>query len=220
MAEEKPKGYLVITVIEAAGKNKDEQYVWDTVDFEGYVKIELRGGSRNVKVATKKGPVAGTAILWNESLTLDVLEGANELRVMLCRDKMVQSSSGQKRGTSVIAACGIFVSDILDAVPIDKYFELFKPSAGGEGGFIRLGLDFTTDPNALPRMRGLQNGLPAAGGAGAAGSRKRKGRGLLWKIPLVLLSLGLAAAGGYYGYKQYEEHKDKKGKDSKPAAKK
>jgi len=38
MAEEKPKGYLVITVIEAAGKNKDEQYVWDTVDFEGYVK--------------------------------------------------------------------------------------------------------------------------------------------------------------------------------------
>jgi len=46
------------------------------------------------------------------------------------------------------------VSDILDAVPIDKYFELFKPSAGGEGGFIRLGLDFTTDPNALPRMRG------------------------------------------------------------------
>jgi hypothetical protein len=38
MAEEKPKGYLVITVIEAAGKNKDELYVWDTVDFEGYVK--------------------------------------------------------------------------------------------------------------------------------------------------------------------------------------
>jgi hypothetical protein len=36
----------------------------------------------------------------------DVLDGANELRVMLCRDKMVQSSSGQKRGTSVIAACG------------------------------------------------------------------------------------------------------------------
>jgi hypothetical protein len=38
MAEEKPKGYLVITVIEAAGKNKDELYVWDTAEFEGYVK--------------------------------------------------------------------------------------------------------------------------------------------------------------------------------------
>lgn len=54
----------------------------------------------------------------------------------------------------VSCGAGIFVSDILDAVPIDKYFELFKPSAGGEGGFIRLGLDFTTDPNALPRLRG------------------------------------------------------------------
>lgn len=39
-------------------------------------------------------------------------------------------------------------------------------------------------------------------------------RGLLWKIPVVLLSLGLAAAGGYWGYQQYEEHKDKKDKDS------
>lgn len=32
--------------------------------------VELRGGSRNVKVATKKAKVAGTAILWNESMTL------------------------------------------------------------------------------------------------------------------------------------------------------
>lgn len=46
------------------------------------------------------------------------------------------------------------MSDILDAVPIDKYFELFKPSAGGEGGFIRLGLDFVTDLSDLPRHRG------------------------------------------------------------------
>lgn len=46
------------------------------------------------------------------------------------------------------------MSDILDAVPIDKYFELFKPSAGGEGGFIRLGLDYVKDPNDLPRTRG------------------------------------------------------------------
>jgi hypothetical protein len=49
MAEEKPKGYLVITVIEAAGKNKDELYVWDTAEFEGYVKSEL--GSDQVLMA-------------------------------------------------------------------------------------------------------------------------------------------------------------------------
>eukprot|EP00879_Flechtneria_rotunda_P008851 GHRR01009271.1.p1 GENE.GHRR01009271.1~~GHRR01009271.1.p1 ORF type:complete len:112 (+),score=13.66 GHRR01009271.1:199-534(+) len=101
-------GYLMITAIEASGKNKDENYVWDSSDFEGYVKVELRGGARNVKVATKKASVAGTAILWNETMTLEVLEGANELRVMLCRDKMVPSGSGMKRGTSVIAACGVY----------------------------------------------------------------------------------------------------------------
>lgn len=37
-------------------------------------------------------------------------------------------------------------------------------------------------------------------------------RGLLWKIPVTLLSLGLAAAGGYFGYKQYEEYRDKQDK--------
>lgn len=38
VVEEKPKGYLVITVIEASGKNKNELYVWDAAEFEGYVK--------------------------------------------------------------------------------------------------------------------------------------------------------------------------------------
>lgn len=48
MAEETPRGYLVITAIEASGRNKDELYVWDTADFEGYVKSawtrQLRSG--------------------------------------------------------------------------------------------------------------------------------------------------------------------------------
>lgn len=37
------------------------------------------------------------------------------------------------------------MNDILDAVPIDKYFELFKPGQGGEGGFIRISMDFVKD---------------------------------------------------------------------------
>ena len=36
------------------------------------------------------------------------------------------------------------MEDILDAVPIDKYFELFKPGAGGEGGFIRVAMNYDT----------------------------------------------------------------------------
>jgi len=39
---------------------------------------------------------------------------------------------------------GIFVDDILDAVPIDKYFELFKPGTGSEGGFIRVAMNYDT----------------------------------------------------------------------------
>jgi hypothetical protein len=37
------------------------------------------------------------------------------------------------------------VDDILEAVPIDKYFELFKPKNGGEGGFIRVAMNFSTE---------------------------------------------------------------------------
>ena len=57
----------------------------------------------------------------------------------------------------LVALCaGIFVNDILDAVPIDKYFELFKPGAGGEGGFIRIGMNF---------VKSLKDRRPAAGTA-------------------------------------------------------
>jgi hypothetical protein len=36
----------------------------------------------------------------------EVLDNANELRVMLCKDKVMQTSNGMKKGTTVIAACG------------------------------------------------------------------------------------------------------------------
>lgn len=32
------RGYLVITVLEATGKNKDENFTWDSNNFEGFVK--------------------------------------------------------------------------------------------------------------------------------------------------------------------------------------
>lgn len=41
------------------------------------------------------------------------------------------------------------MTDILDAVPIDKYFELFKPNAGGEGGQMRIGMKYVTDPRQI-----------------------------------------------------------------------
>ena len=53
-------------------------------------------------------------------------------------------------------AAGIFVNDILDAVPIDKYFELFKPGAGGEGGYIRISINFVKDLKDLDKSTGAR----------------------------------------------------------------
>lgn len=37
-------------------------------------------------------------------------------------------------GTSIVAACGIYMRDILDAVPIDKYFEVRGGVTDPDGG--------------------------------------------------------------------------------------
>lgn len=103
------------------------------------------------------------------------------------------------------------MSDILDAVPIDKYFSLFRPGAGGDGGFIRLSLDFGPEP---PKYGGYENG----GG-------RRRGKG--WLLPLLLL-VAAGVAGGVAGKRWYDERQEKggsggkgaKGGSGKPAAKK
>lgn len=160
-----------------------------------------------MKVATKKAPVAASGLLWNEDLTLEVLDNASELRIMLCRDKLVPlPGGGTRRSTHVVAACGIYVADILDAVPIDKYFELFKPAAGGEGGFIRLALDFAKDPAQLPQRRD-------ALGRGRGGGKK----GGLLKL---LLGLALLAGAGVAGYLALDKSKQGGAGGSKQPAKK
>ncbi|KDD76519.1 hypothetical protein H632_c196p0, partial [Helicosporidium sp. ATCC 50920] len=37
---------------------------------------------------------------------------------------------------------GIYVRELVEAVPLDKYFELYKPGTGAEGGFIRVSVNF------------------------------------------------------------------------------
>jgi len=96
--------------------------------------------------------VKGTSLTWGEDLKLEVLDGATELRIMLCREKM--SATENKKSVVVLSACGIYVNDIIDACPIDKYFELFKPTQGGEGGFIRVKLYFSETGDFPEKLKG------------------------------------------------------------------
>lgn len=77
------------------------------------------------------------------------------------------------------------MTDILDAVPIDKYFELFKPNAGGEGGYIRIrcavpgGLGHSSKPSifrAWPVERLLRMGMSMVEGACMCGKTGVWGR--------------------------------------------
>ncbi|XP_075265763.1 uncharacterized protein LOC142358194 [Convolutriloba macropyga] len=142
MGDEAVKGYMIVNVEEAKPKNKQGEVMWDGEEFEAFVKVEIRGGPQKVKLATSPRLYKnGGSLHWNQELILEVLEGANELRLILCRKSKPTPSV-----SPVIAACGIYMSDILDAVPIDKYFELFKPGLGGEGGQIRVSMNYSPGP--------------------------------------------------------------------------
>lgn len=167
------RGYLTVTVAEASGVSKDDNIVWEDHFQEGFVKVEVRGGPRNIKVQSTQKRVISNMLTWDEKLQLEVLEGSKELRIVLCRDKR----SGTQHRTSVVAACGIFVDDILDAVPIDKYFEMFKPGAAGEGGFIRVAMAF--DKNKEGRHNPIEevNDEPLAPTESGEGNEARPGIG-------------------------------------------
>lgn len=196
---EKIQGYLVVKVLEAADHNSDDVKVWDPNFTHGFVKIEIRGGARTVKKQTSNQKIKDGTINWEEQLALECLDGASELRILLCREK----KNGDKQGTSIVAACGIYMKEILEAVPIDKYFELFKPGHGAEGGFIRVSVNYL-NPEQV-RNGGLH---------GIEGGRRRKGG-----FPFIPLFLLAAAGGGAYYYKtQIKDKEDKKkiqGKEEK-----
>eukprot|EP00892_Ulva_mutabilis_P003892 jgi/Ulvmu1/1875/UM012_0032.1 len=138
---------LEVMLDEATGVDDDSNLLWDADFTEGFMKVELRGpdGSKPVKLSSKTATVTKDhKLIWHEPLHFDLFEGAAELRMLLCRD---QTANG-KRTVHVVTACGIFVQHILDAAPIDKYFEMFKPGSGSEGGFVRLKMRLLSGPDA------------------------------------------------------------------------
>lgn len=152
------RGELTLTVLEANGQRQDGQQLWDPNFVNGFVKVEIRGGARTVKAQTTQKRVNNFTLLWEEDLKLNVLDEARELRLMLCRER--RSTNSGRTSAAVTAACGIYVSEILDNVPIDKYFELFKPSSGSEGGTIHIKVEFADARGNSPQ----ENGHLALGG--------------------------------------------------------
>lgn len=137
----RPKKYLYLTVHEASGLLRDKEVLWEPSFTEGFVRVEVKGEGKVSKANTLNQRVEDCTITWEQELRLEVSDASQELRIMLCKERA--RSKDDRKSAQVIAACGIFVSDILEAVPIDKYFELFKPVADancGLGGFVRIAM--------------------------------------------------------------------------------
>jgi len=223
-----PRGFLVVTVHEATGKNKDEVVVWDPSFVEGFVKGEGRGrgGGRwrpfffilvlgrpddnpsppppsrdpwrrpprqgHLRLPPRhrhergvgRGPHPPRARrrVGAAAHALPREEGrrpGGDLRRGRVRHLRVRhpgrgerKEGGGGRGVSGWSARAPTPTSFPNPsplpssspqVPIDKFFELFKPGAGGEGGFIRVGVAFYPDARALERRAGAprrKGGLP------------------------------------------------------------
>lgn len=59
-------------------------------------------------------------------------------------------------------AAGIYVRELLEAVPLDKYFELYKPGTGADGGFIRVSVNFLQADQLPAGVRGSMQGASSS----------------------------------------------------------
>lgn len=183
----------MVKVLEAAGQNGDDEQVWDDSVRDVFVKIEIRGSkTRAVKKQTSVSKVVGGVVTWEEQLALEHYEGSGELRILLCQPK--PKKQGEKASSIVLAACGIYMKDILEAVPIDKYFELFKPGEGADGGFIRISMNYLRPDQVRNPEKLLQGGS----------STKKSGL-----IPKLILG-AVVVAGGAFAFQLIQDAKNKK----------
>eukprot|EP00854_Cymbomonas_tetramitiformis_P012287 gene12287-14513_t len=148
-----PGGVLQVKVLTASGK-VDGASVWEKSDFEAYVKVEMRGTDETSKARTTAVKNADGHLLFNEVLNLSVPAGAEEVRLKICKERKTIFGVG---GNSVMANAGIYLRDLLRFVPIEKQFNLFKPSDKNEGGSVRLYFDLVKNgsgagPTAAPAV--------------------------------------------------------------------
>ncbi|KAK2076045.1 hypothetical protein QBZ16_001381 [Prototheca wickerhamii] len=91
---------------------------------------------------------------------------------------------------------GIYIRDLLDAVPVDKYFELFQPSSGLDGGFIRVSVNYLSPEQVGSSDQGAVDTLTPekASQTPRAKAEKKAGRRPPWlRIGLLVAAAALAA---------------------------
>ena len=121
--------------------------------------------------------------VFNAAIDLEVKDGSEELRLLVCKKK-----PGAANVAQVVAAAGIFVKDIMKMGSISKDFDLYKPGGDGNlGGKISLDMKFT------PTEEAPESG--AAAPPPAAKPQSGSARAGTGSAPLLAM-LALAAAAG------------------------
>lgn len=90
------------------------------------------------KAQTRSYPSVGGAIVWNETFEFEGVTGDEELCLHLCNRK-----KKDKKAYRRIAACGLYLKDILGArLPLRNRFQMFTPKKGQEAGELGLHLSW------------------------------------------------------------------------------
>ena len=107
--------------------------------------VELKGQAGSVqKVNSSTSRVRDGVAVFNAAIDLEVKDGSEELRLLVCKKK-----PGAANVAQVVAAAGIFVKDIMKMGSISKDFDLYKPGGDGNlGGKISLDMKFTPTEEA------------------------------------------------------------------------
>jgi len=112
------------------------------MDFEAYVKVEIRGHDGLVKARTTVGEwLEGGHLKFDQTLRLPIPAGAEEIRLKVCKEKKRVFLSG----SNVLSNAGIYLRDLLRFVPIEKEFGLFRPTDKTAGGTIKMFFDFNAN---------------------------------------------------------------------------
>eukprot|EP00211_Chloroparvula_japonica_P015140 CAMPEP_0119133076 /NCGR_PEP_ID=MMETSP1310-20130426/12933_1 /TAXON_ID=464262 /ORGANISM="Genus nov. species nov., Strain RCC2339" /LENGTH=242 /DNA_ID=CAMNT_0007123751 /DNA_START=11 /DNA_END=740 /DNA_ORIENTATION=+ len=198
-------GRLQVLVKRAEGRTRTGGSGWADVPkgSELFVKVEMRGApdTKAQKVNTNAVKVKDDKIVLNTQIDLNIVDGTEELRILVCKKKEAAGNVA-----TVIAAAGIYVRDITKMVgTISKDFDLFKPGGKGDlGGVVSLELKYF--PHTEATAAATATAAETASTSKAAGGEKKQKKGGFGLVKLLLLA-GVGA-GAFFAVKDQKKGGD------------